>query len=280
MSLSINNNSGLYSGTELRKSQNNIMTSLAKLAAGRRITKAADDAAGLTVADSLSSQARGFGQAMRNAGDAASIVQIADGALAQSAGLVSSIRVKALQAANASQSPASRQALQADIAKSLTQLGEISATTSFNGQKLLAGGFTNKNFQIGNNQGETVNISISSTTPEQLGSQTTGRLANIDVTTAEGAQKAVSVADKALQQIDASRAKLGSQQNQLNSSIASLATSQINTLSSVSTIRDLDFAKESMNLSQMKTLNKIKIFAAVQANSSQKNVIDILQNQT
>jgi flagellin len=278
MSLSIGNNSGLYSNTELQKSQNNIFTSLAKLAAGHRISKAADDAAGLTIADSLSSQARGFGQAIRNAGDAASIVQIADGALAQSADLVSSIRVKALQAANASQSPDSRQALQADIAKSLTQLGEISDTTSFNGQKLLAGDFTNKNFQLGNNPGEAINISIASTAPAQLGSPETGQLANIDVTTAEGAQKAVSVADKALQQIDASRAKLGSQQNQLSSSIANLATSQVNTLSAESGIRDLDFAKESTNLAQMKTLNKIKVFAAAQANSSRKNVINILQN--
>jgi len=279
MSLSINNNSSLYANTELQKSQNNIFTSLAKLSAGRRITKAADDASGLTIADNLNSQARGFGQAIRNAGDAASIVQIADGALAESTDLVNSIRVKALQAGNASQSPASRQALQADIDKSLAQLGEISNTTSFNGQKLLSGDFNNKNFQIGNNPGEAVNISIASVAPEQLGSPETGQLSDINVLTNDGAQNAVSVADKALQQIDATRAKLGSQQNQLTSSITNLATSQVNTLSAESNIRDLDFAKESTNISQMKILNKVKVFAAAQANSSQKNVINILQNQ-
>jgi flagellin len=279
MSLSINNNSSLFANKELHKSQHDIATSLAKLSAGQRITKAADDASGLTIADSLNSQARGFGQAIRNAGDAASIVQIADGALAQSTDLVNSIRVKALQAGNASQSTASRQALQADIDKSLAQLGEISNTTSFNGQKLLSGDFTNKNFQIGNNPGEAVSISIDSMNPGQLGSPETGQLSEINVTTAEGAQSAVTVADQALQQIDATRAKLGSQQNQLTSSISNLTTSQVNTLSSESTIRDLDFAEESMNISQMKTLNKMKIFAATQANTSQKNVINLLQNQ-
>ncbi len=279
MSLSINNNSSLYANNELKKSQNNIFTSLAKLSAGQRITKAADDASGLTIADSLNSQARGTGQAIRNANDAASIVQIADGALEQSTELVNSIRVKSLQAANASQSAASRQALQADISGSLAQLADISNTTSYNGQQLLSGEFSNKSFQIGNAPGDVVNISIDSVAPSQLGSPETGQLANIDVSTSEGAQNAVSVADKALQQIDQARASLGSQQNQLTSSISNLTTSQINTLSSESSIRDLDFAEESMNISQMKTLSQIKVFAAAQANSSQKNVLNLLQNQ-
>ena len=279
MSLTINNSSGLYANNELQKSQNNILLSLAKLSAGQRITKAADDASGLTIADSLNSQARGFGQAIRNASDATSIVQIADGALSQATDLVTQIRQKALQAANASQSPESRQALQTDINKSLAQLKDITQNTSYNGQKLLSGAFSNKSFQIGNNPGESLNISIDSLTPDQLGSPTSGRLSDINVLTDEGAQAAIGTTDQALQQIDSARGKLGSQQNQLTSSISNLATSQVNTLSSESTIRDLDFAKESMNLSQMNTLNKIRVFAAAQANASQKNVMNLIQKQ-
>jgi len=279
MSLTINNSSGLYANNELQKSQNNILLSLAKLSAGQRITKAADDASGLTIADSLNSQARGFGQAIRNASDATSIVQIADGALSQATDLVTQIRQKALQAANASQSPESRQALQTDINKSLAQLKDITQNTSYKGQKLLSGAFSNKSFQIGNNPGESLNISIDSLTPDQLGSPTSGRLSDINVLTDEGAQAAIGTTDQALQQIDSARGKLGSQQNQLTSSISNLATSQVNTLSSESTIRDLDFAKESMNLSQMNTLNKIRVFAAAQANASQKNVMNLIQKQ-
>ncbi len=115
MSLSINDSSGLYANNQLQKSQSKLFLSLAKLAAGQRITKASDDASGLAIADNLNSQARGFGQAIRNTGDALSILQVADGALSQSADLISSIRVKAMQANNASLSPANRQAIQTDI---------------------------------------------------------------------------------------------------------------------------------------------------------------------
>lgn len=279
MSLTINNNSGLFANNELQKSRSNILTSLARLSAGQRITKAADNSSDLTIADSLNSQARGFGQAIRNASDATSIVQVADGALSQATDLVTNIRVKALEAANASQSPTSRQALQSDISKSLAQLNTITQNTSFNGQKLLSGSFSNKSFQIGNNPGETINISIDSMVPSQLGSAESGRLSDINVLTNEGAQAAVGITDQALQQIDSARANLGSQQNQLTSSISNLAASQVNTMSSESTVRDLDFAKESMNLAQMNSLNKIQVFAAMQANASQKNVINLLQKQ-
>ncbi len=276
MSLSINS-SGLYSTNQLHGSQTDISLSLAKLAAGRRITKAADDAAGLTIADSLGSEARGLGQAMRNANDAAAIIQVADGALGQSADLIAGIRVKALAAANASQSAGSRQALQADINKSLAQLGAISHT-SYNGQQLLTGNF-NKNFQVGTNPAASLNINITSAAPDKLGSPKTGRLTDINVTTASGAQTAIGITDEAQHQIDASRANLGARQNQLTATVKNLAATEVNTLASESTIRDLDFASETMNLSQMNNLRQARIFAAVQSNASQKNVINLLQKQ-
>lgn len=276
MSLSINN-SGLYSANQLHGSQTDISLSLAKLAAGRRITKAADDAAGLTIADNLGSEARGLGQAMRNANDAAAIIQVADGALGQSSDLIAGIRVKALAAANASQSAGSRQALQADINKSLTQLGNLSQT-SYNGQQLLTGNF-NKNFQVGTNPAASLNINIASAAPGKLGSPETGRLNDINVTTASGAQAAVDITDKAQSQVNASRANLGARQNQLTATVKNLATTQVNTLASESNIRDLDFASETMNLSQMNNLRKARIFAAVQTNASQKNAISLLQKQ-
>ncbi|MFW8600152.1 flagellin [Desulfobacterota bacterium M19] len=276
MSLSINS-SGLYSTNKLRDSQTDISLSLAKLAAGRRITKAADDASGLTIADNLSSEARGLGQAMRNASDAAAIIQVADGALSQSADLIAGIKVKALAAANASQSADSRQALQADINKSLTQLGAISHT-SYNGRQLLNGNY-NKNFQVGNNPADSLGINIASAAPSQLGSPETGHLTDINVTTASGAQTAIAITDEARQQVDASRANLGARQNQLTAAVKNLAATKINTLASESSIRDLDFASETMNLSQMNNLRKARIFAAVQSNTSQKNVINLLQKQ-
>lgn len=143
--------------------------SLAKLSSGSRINKAADDAAGMAIADSLQSQLSGFGQAIRNASDAISIAQVADGALEQSTSILQEIRVKALQAANGSQSVESRQAIQADIDRLQGTLGDIAKNTSFNGQKLLSGSFTDKQFQVGANAGETVTMNIGSAEPNKIG---------------------------------------------------------------------------------------------------------------
>lgn len=280
MALSINNNtSGLFSANQLNKTGNSLLASLEKIASGQRINKAADDASGLAIADSLGSQSRGFGISIRNANDAVAIAQVADGALGQASDLISSIRVQALQAANASQSPASRQALQADIQKSLEQLGNLAQNTTYNGQQLLAGGFTDKSFQVGPAANETISLSLGSIQPNQLGDQQQGTLAEINVLTPEGAQAALGIADAAQAQIDAMRGEVGSRQNQLTSTISNLATSRINTLAAESTVRDLDLAEESTNFATMEALTKAQIFAATQANSSKKNVINLLQGQ-
>ena len=279
MPFKVTNTSSLFSTNQLQKSQENLLSSLEKLSSGRRINKAADDASGLVIADALSSQARGFGQAIRNASDAISIVQIADSSLGQATDLVNDIRVKSLQAANASQSAESRQAIQADIEKSLVQLNNIAQNTTFNGQDLLSGNFTNKSFQVGANPNETIDVSIDSIETANLGSQESGQLSDINVLTEEGAQQAVAIADEALAQINRSRSTLGSQQNQLSSTISNLSTSRINTLSAESTIRDLDFAEEIINFNKFEILNKARSFASAQANATGKNVLNLLQGE-
>jgi flagellin len=280
MTLSINNNtSGLFSSYQLQKTGNSLQAALEKIASGQRINKASDDASGLAIADSLGSQARGFGISIRNANDAVAIAQVADGALGQAGDLISSIRVQALQAANGSQSAASRQALQANIQKSLDQLGNLAQNTTYNGQQLLAGGFTDKNFQVGPSANETTSLSLGSIQPSQLGDQQMGSLAQVNVLTPEGAQSALGIADAAMAQVDAMRGEVGSRQNQMTSTISNLMTSRINTLAAESTVRDLDLAEESTNFATMESLNKAQIFAAAQANSSKKNVINLLQSQ-
>ena len=280
MTYSINTNTaGLFSTNQLQKTQQNLLTSLAKLASGQRLNQAADDASGLTIADNLDSQARGFGISIRNANDAISIAHIADGALGQASELVNSIRVQALQAANGSQSIESKQALQANIQKSLSQLDSLAKNTTYNGQQLLAGGFTDKNFQIGAAANDTTTLSLGSIQPSQLGDQKLGSLAEVNVLTDKGAQQALGIADAALTQIDTMRADVGSRQNQLSATISNLSTSRLNTLSAESTIRDLDLAEESTNFATLESLTKAQIFAATQANSNKKNVLNLLQGQ-
>lgn len=275
MSLRINTGSA-FSSYQLQKSQQDLSGSLERLSTGKRINKASDDASGMAIANQLASQSNGFGQAIKNANDAISITQVADGALGQATDLIQGIRVKAIQAASAAQSPASLQAIQADIGKSLESLKNIAQNTSFNDQKLLSGAFNDRQFQVGASSGETIGISIGSIDPAQISDNTLGALADINVTTPEGAQAAIGLTDVALDYISTQRSQVGSSQNQLESTISNLTNARINTLSSESAIRGLDYAQESMNLNRIKVLTKARAFAQAQANSSEKKIIDIL----
>jgi len=144
-------------------------SSLSKLSSGLRINSAADDASGMAIADSLRSQASGLGQAIRNANDGISIVQIADKAMDEQLKILDTIKTKAIQAAQDGQSADSRKALQADISRLMEQLDNIANTTAYNGQQLLSGQFTNKEFQIGAYSNQSVNVSIGATSSDKIG---------------------------------------------------------------------------------------------------------------
>lgn len=148
--------------TELSKSLN-------KLSSGLRIQTAADDASGLAIADSLRSQASALGQAISNGNDAIGIIQVADKAMDEQLKILDTIKVKATQSAQDGQTTQSRQALQADIVRLMEELDNIGNTTSFNGQQLLNGTFSNKEFQIGAYSNQTVKASIGATTSDKIG---------------------------------------------------------------------------------------------------------------
>lgn len=277
MGFRINTNIGsLVSNYQLKKNQADLNQSLHKMSTGQRINKASDDAAGMVIANKLASQADAYGQAVKNANDAISITQITDGALGQATDLLQGIREKAIQAAGIAQSPQSRRAIQAEINQSLATLKDMSQTTSFNGQKLLSGAFTDKSFQVGAGSGETIEISIGSIDPSKISDDSLGTLADLDVTTPEGAQIAIELADKALEYISGERARVGSTQNRLESTINNLSNAMVNTLASESEIRDQDIAEESTNLNRIKMLAKARAFAQEQANTNAGRIVDIL----
>ena len=143
--------------------------SLEKLSSGLRINKAADDASGMSIADSLRSQSAALGQAVSNANDAIGIIQIADKAMDEQLKILDTIKTKATQAAQDGQTADSRKALQADITRLMEELDNIAGTTSFNGQNLLSGSFTNKEFQIGAYSNQSVKTSIGATSSDKIG---------------------------------------------------------------------------------------------------------------
>ena len=170
MSFRINTNvNALNTHANAVSNNRNLSLSLGKLSSGLRIQTAADDASGLSIAYSLRSQASALGQAIANGNDAIGIIQVADKAMDEQLKILDTIKVKATQSAQDGQTTQSRQALQADIVRLMEELDNIGNTTSFNGQQLLNGTFSNKEFQIGAYSNQVVKASIGATTSDKIG---------------------------------------------------------------------------------------------------------------
>jgi flagellin len=170
MGFRINTNiAAMNAHTNSSVNNRNLDSSLSKLSSGLRINSAADDASGMSIADSLRSQASALGQAIANANDGVSMLQIADKAMDEQIKILDTIKVKATQAAQDGQSADSRKALQADITRLMESLDNIANTTSFNGKSLLAGSFTNAQFQVGAYSNQTVSASIGATSTDKIG---------------------------------------------------------------------------------------------------------------
>ena len=181
MGFRINTNvAALNAHAAVMETNRKLNDSLEKLSTGLRINKAADDASGLQIADSLKDQADSLGQAIRNANDGIAVMQIADKAMDEQTKILNTIKVKATQAAQDGQTTDTRKALQQDITRLMEELDNIAGTTSYNGKKLLSGSFTNQKFQIGAYSNETVTASIGATSSDKIGStrfETSGYIA-------------------------------------------------------------------------------------------------------
>lgn len=170
MAFQVNTNvSALNAAAQGTFTQYNMKNSLEKLSSGLRINKAADDSSGMTIADSLRSQASALGQAIRNTNDGMGIIQIADKAMDEQLKILDTIKVKAVQAGQDGQSTQSRQAIQADIKRLIEGLDNIGNTTTYNGLALLSGSFSNKEFQVGAYSNQTIKASIGAAVSNKIG---------------------------------------------------------------------------------------------------------------
>ncbi|MCI6661874.1 MAG: flagellin B [Campylobacter sp.] len=161
MSFRINTNiTSLSSNNSTERTNKKLTASLEHLSSGLRINKAADDASGMTVANSLRSQASSLEQSIASGNDAIGVLQTADYAMAEQIEIIDTIRVKAIQAANDFHTRDSRLAIHQDIMRLLEEFDNIANTTTFNGHKLLNGNFSNKNFQMGAYSNEIISITI------------------------------------------------------------------------------------------------------------------------
>jgi len=241
--------------------------SLNSLSSGLRINKAADDAAGLAIANQLSSQSQGLGQAIRNSNDGIGLLQTADGALEEYGNILQRIRVLGVQASNDTNDSDSRAAIKTEIDALVGEANQIKSSTDFNGTKLLSGGAATMNIQVGHTAADKLNVGIADV----------GALAAQTVSTSTQAQTTISNMDTAITANDTRRANIGANQNRLESVVRNISVTQVNVASAESQIRDVDFAAESANFAKHNILAQSGSYAMSQANSVQQNVLRLLQ---
>ncbi|MCA0437329.1 MAG: flagellin FliC [Actinobacteria bacterium] len=272
MGLQINTNIGaLNAYRNLSGTQGAMQSSLEKLSSGLRINRAADDAAGLAISEKLRGQVNGLNQASRNAQDGISMVQTAEGALDEVHSMLQRMRTLAVQASNGTNSTANLGQIQSEITQLTTEIGEIAKRTKFNGLDLFTTATTT--LQVGANASDTMTFAGQALTSAAVGGTS---ISAVDVTTATGANGAITTLDNAIDGIASQRASLGAIQNRLEHTIKNLGVSAENLAASESRVRDADMAKEMTQFSRNQVLQQAGISMLAQANQAPQSVLKLL----
>jgi flagellin len=266
----INTNiASLNAQRNLDTSQNSLKTSLQRLSSGLRINSAKDDAAGLAIAEKMSSQSRGMTVAMRNANDGISTAQTAEAGLATVATHLQRMRELATQAASGQYDSTNRAALDKEFQALSSEISRAVAATNFNGTKLIDGSYSSVSFQVGSTTTSESQISIT------IGSVNVASLGNIS--SAAGATAAMAALDTAIDSVSSSRADLGALQSRFEGVLSQLSSAKENTESARSRIMDADYAAETANLSRAQILQQAGTAMLAQANSLPQNVLSLLK---
>ena len=279
--------------------------SLEKLSSGYRINRAGDDAAGLAISEKMRAQITGLETAQKNANDGISLVQTAEGALTEVHSMLNRMVELSTQAANGTYSTANRQEMQKEINRLNDEIDRISQTANFNGTKLFSG-FTSSQkitLHVGDSH-ETANqlkVTFQTMNSSSLGLHktdpntfvktlgTTGftntagtganavTIKNLDLTKADSARHAISVAQAAIDMVSSMRSDFGAMQNRLDHTINNLSVQTENITAAESRIRDVDMAKEMMSYTKNNILVQSAQAMLAQANQVPQGVLQLLQ---
>jgi flagellin len=239
---------------------------LEKLSSGKRITKASDDAAGLAIATNLEAQTKGLRQATRNANDGISLVQTAEGGLAETSNILVRLRELTIQAASDTVGETERGFLNKEFGQLTKEVDRISESTTFNGAQLLNGkGKGQMDFQVGAFAGEQNKIQFDSS--ETDASASSIGISGMSISDKGDALDAISGIDAAIEKVSGQRADLGSIQSRLGSTVKNLETQTINQDSARSVIQDVDVAEASAALASDNVVKNAAVSTLAQANS-------------
>ena len=261
----LTNISSLGAQRNLSKTTAMLAKSIERLSSGMRINKSADDAAGLAISSKMRAHVRGLAQSQRNANDAVSLIQTAEGAMNEISGLLTRMRELSVQAATGGTLTTSdRSALDQEFQALESEIDRIVNVTKYNGSNLLNGAMSSGvSFQVGilNSGNDRISVTISTVLSSSLGTGTSS------LVTATKAQMAITSVDSAIDKISSRRNSLGAAQNRLAVTISNLGSIHENLSAANSRIRDVDVASETATLSRNQILMQAGVSVLAQANS-------------
>ncbi|WP_295502589.1 flagellin [Limnohabitans sp. Rim8] len=267
----------LIAQQSLTVNNRSLSKAMEQLSTGKRINSAADDAAGLAISNKMTAQVRGLNQAVRNANDAISMVQTAEGALNEVTNMLQRMRELAVQSVNGTNSDADRTSLDQEYDQLFTEIARISDKTTWNGLDLMGDGASatsgQTNFQVGNAASDTVSVTFQDVS--QLNGMTD--VSGGSVSTVALATSSITHIDNAISAVDAYRSTLGAMVNRLNYAADNLTNVATNTSASRSRILDTDYAATTTELARTQIIQQAATAMLAQANQSPSSVLSLLQ---
>jgi flagellin len=271
----INTNIGALKAANASASANKALGSaMERLSTGKRINSAKDDAAGLAIASSMTSQIRGMNQGIRNSNDGISLAQTAEGSLNEVTNMLQRVRELGVQAASGTYQDTDRTNLQAEVDELTAQIDQTIVNSEFNGVKLFDGSTATVTIQAGANAADTVDLTMADLTTLAASG---GAAASYDISTATAASATVTSLDTELESISTARATLGAGQSRLESAVNTLTNNVTNLSDARSRIEDADYSAETTALAKAQVLSQASTAMLSQANQSQQNVLSLLR---
>ena len=278
MSVINTNINALFAQNALQVNARNLSSAMQQLATGSRINSAKDDAAGLAIADTMTSQIRGLTMAAKNGNDAINLLQTAEGAMSQQTAMLQRMRELAVQASSDTVSDTNKGYLDTEFQALLTQIDQIGDATQWNGANVLdasggASGAGTYVFQVGSASGVTISVSISDMS-------TAGALSDVSgvvISSASDATGALALIDSALAALDDERATLGAGINQLTYAVDNITNVAQNATEGRSRILDTDYATASSQLARAQIIQQAATAMLAQANQQPQTVLALLK---
>ena len=275
MALTVNTNTAsLNAINNLNQTQRSLSGSYSRISSGLRITRAADDAAGLGVAENIAAQAASGRVAMRNTNDGISVIQTAEGAMDSVGDILARMRELAVQSSSETLSDDDRAYIQDEFEQLTAEIDRIANATEFNGTALCDGTTASLDVQVGimNTADDRITITLNDLTASNLGVDTGA----VDLSSASTAQSAIDAFDTAIGSVNSFRSDLGAVQNRLDSALSNMETYVENLSSAESQIRDADFAFETAELAKNQILQQAGVSVLAQAKTMNQGALSLL----